>query len=149
MNPPIAESTLSETSIRLPEPDKENITVLTHQLPNEPILPWHHYDSPWLPDEAEAASEQVVSDDTENSEELSESPEVLSETEVSPTAVSPAVSESQLHEVASEGLPTVSEEADSAGMPHAPHGSTASSLAQSEADAAFLEHPALEEGPEL
>jgi hypothetical protein len=34
--------------ISLPEPDIENITVLTKSLPNEPILPWHHYDSPWL-----------------------------------------------------------------------------------------------------
>ncbi|MEO0536401.1 MAG: hypothetical protein AAF215_21310 [Cyanobacteria bacterium P01_A01_bin.123] len=34
--------------IRLPEPDADNITVLTENLPNQPILPWHHYDSPWL-----------------------------------------------------------------------------------------------------
>lgn len=33
--------------IALPEPDAENITVLTDKLPNTPILPWNHYDSPW------------------------------------------------------------------------------------------------------
>lgn len=38
--------------IRLPEPDNENITVLTHQLPNDPILPWNRYDSPWLAEES-------------------------------------------------------------------------------------------------
>jgi hypothetical protein len=86
MNPPIAESTLSETGIRLPEPDKENITVLTHQLPNEPILPWHHYDSPWLPDEM-----AEVTDDTTESENNDESTEALNEAgvEVGPTASEP------------------------------------------------------------
>lgn len=50
--------------IKLPEPDLRNITVLTRKLPNNPILPWNHYDSPWLetdeidePDETEAAQE--------------------------------------------------------------------------------------------
>jgi len=28
-------------------PDLDNVTVLTDSLPNNPILPWHHYDSPW------------------------------------------------------------------------------------------------------
>lgn len=37
----------SESKIALPEPDAENITVLTHKLPNKPILPWNRYDSPW------------------------------------------------------------------------------------------------------
>lgn len=34
--------------ISLPKPDVNNITVLTKNLPNEPVLPWHRYDSPWL-----------------------------------------------------------------------------------------------------
>lgn len=36
-----------EDSLALPEPDAENITVLTNKLPNKPILPWNRYDSPW------------------------------------------------------------------------------------------------------
>ncbi|MEB3359160.1 MAG: hypothetical protein VKK04_20705 [Synechococcales bacterium] len=39
---------LDSNRISLPEPDAENITVLTKALPNEPILPWHRFDSPWL-----------------------------------------------------------------------------------------------------
>jgi hypothetical protein len=37
-----------EKRVALPKPDVNNITVLTENLPNEPILPWHHFDSPWL-----------------------------------------------------------------------------------------------------
>jgi len=37
----------------LPEPDRANITVLTNILPNNPVLPWNRYDSPWLPEDAE------------------------------------------------------------------------------------------------
>ena len=37
----------------LPEPDPENITVLTKKLPNKPILPWNRYDSPWESSEEE------------------------------------------------------------------------------------------------
>jgi hypothetical protein len=47
------DSFVLEKRIRLPEPDMSNITVLTRQLPNEPILPWHRYDSPWLHPEVE------------------------------------------------------------------------------------------------
>lgn len=43
----------------LPKPDTNNITVLTESLPNEPILPWHHFDSPWLEkDETETSNEE-------------------------------------------------------------------------------------------
>jgi hypothetical protein len=38
----------------LPEPDPDNITVLSKKAPNRPILPWNRYDSPW--DEADAES---------------------------------------------------------------------------------------------
>ncbi|MBD2058826.1 hypothetical protein H6F88_22960 [Oculatella sp. FACHB-28] len=48
------DSSVLEKRIRLPEPDMSNITVLTRQLPNEPILPWHRYDSPWLNPESES-----------------------------------------------------------------------------------------------
>jgi hypothetical protein len=53
-----------ERRVTLPQPDVNNITVLTESLPNEPVLPWHHFDSPWLdrcPDEADEAA----SDDAE------------------------------------------------------------------------------------
>ncbi|WP_013322065.1 hypothetical protein [Gloeothece verrucosa] len=56
------------TRIELPEPDAENITVLTHKLPNKPILPWNRYDSPW----EESDSEQKATEQTEEKpEELS------------------------------------------------------------------------------
>ncbi|HEY9661502.1 MAG TPA: hypothetical protein V6C65_23845 [Allocoleopsis sp.] len=32
--------------VKLPEPDLKNITALTENLPNVPILPWNHYDNP-------------------------------------------------------------------------------------------------------
>jgi len=47
------QSTSTETQetpihrIDLPQPDAENITVLTDKLPNKPILLWNRYDSPW------------------------------------------------------------------------------------------------------
>ncbi|MBK4728377.1 hypothetical protein JJD41_00505 [Oxynema sp. CENA135] len=41
--------------IQLPEPDPDNITVLTNKLPNEPILPWNRYDSPWREPEEETS----------------------------------------------------------------------------------------------
>jgi len=36
-----------EDGFTLPAPDRDNVTALTDHLPNNPILPWHHYDSPW------------------------------------------------------------------------------------------------------
>ncbi len=38
----------SRRRVKLPAPDLQNITVLSRKLPNLPILPWNHYDSPWL-----------------------------------------------------------------------------------------------------
>lgn len=59
----------STQELRLPEPDPANITVLTKNLPNNPILPWNHFDSPWLEPEGETlepeASEELVEDLTE------------------------------------------------------------------------------------
>jgi hypothetical protein len=74
-------------SIRLPEPDLENITVLTHSLPNTPILPWNRYDSPW--DEAESEqspdstseSETKSKADGEDTENLDKVKEQESESE--------------------------------------------------------------------
>jgi hypothetical protein len=36
-----------EEGFKLPDPDMDNVTVLTENLPNNPILPWRNYDSPW------------------------------------------------------------------------------------------------------
>lgn len=52
--------------IELPQPDAENITVLTDKLPNKPILPWNRYDSPW---EESAAEHSTDSDSGEKQEE--------------------------------------------------------------------------------
>lgn len=58
----------------LPEPDVSNITVLTESLPNEPVLPWHHFDSPWLERDnvPEAAAETPSADalESETGEQL-------------------------------------------------------------------------------
>jgi len=44
---------LYRQSWRFPKPDLDNITVLAHNLPNKPILPWNKFDSPWLDAEAQ------------------------------------------------------------------------------------------------
>jgi hypothetical protein len=66
------ETTL-ERRVVLPEPDASNITVLTESLPNEPVLPWHHFDSPWLErDGEEELSETVKSPEAAAEAELTE-----------------------------------------------------------------------------
>ncbi|HEY9879585.1 MAG TPA: hypothetical protein V6D29_14100 [Leptolyngbyaceae cyanobacterium] len=65
--------TVLDKRISLPEPDIENITVLTKSLPNEPILPWHHFDSPWLEREEVATEEEpeaALKEETVDSEQL-------------------------------------------------------------------------------
>ncbi len=65
----------SGKSVNLPKPDRTNITVLTSKLPNKPILPWTHFDSPWLDkeEEEEASTEQETS--TENQDNQPEATE--------------------------------------------------------------------------
>lgn len=70
MNSNGADPTSTQKRVRLPEPDSENITVLTHELPNEPILPWHHYDSPWLPPEDGAETGEDAESDESKPVEL-------------------------------------------------------------------------------
>jgi hypothetical protein len=53
MNTNQDDTMLSRQSWRLPKPDLDNITVLAHNLPNKPILPWNKFDSPWLDTEAQ------------------------------------------------------------------------------------------------
>ena len=70
----------SGKQIRLPEPDADNITVLTKELPNEPILPWHHYDSPWLEGEEKhrvKAEHKAASDKTDAEESSEQKAEAL------------------------------------------------------------------------
>ncbi|NJM86500.1 MAG: hypothetical protein HC847_04100 [Hydrococcus sp. RU_2_2] len=50
-----------EVRIELPQPDAENITVLTDKLPNKPILPWNRYDSPWEESESEPEATEEFS----------------------------------------------------------------------------------------
>ncbi|GFE69889.1 hypothetical protein [Chroococcus sp. FPU101] len=52
----------SSIRIEIPEPDADNITVLTHKLPNKPILPWNHYDSPWEGSETEHENKELPED---------------------------------------------------------------------------------------
>ena len=64
MNSKQVDVTESGKSVNLPKPDPANITVLTTNLPNKPILPWTHFDSPWLEDEEkheEEGNEQLTS----------------------------------------------------------------------------------------
>ena len=54
------QDTILERRVALPEPDVSNITVLMESLPNGPVLPWHHFDSPWLErDDAESPDSDV------------------------------------------------------------------------------------------
>lgn len=62
MNTNQANTTPSGGHLTLPEPDPDNITVLTRNLPNKPILPWVHYDSPWREGAAENEDESQNTD---------------------------------------------------------------------------------------
>lgn len=50
--------------LRLPEPDRDNITVLLHNLPKDPVLPWNHYDSPWKSEDDRPLEEEATSEDS-------------------------------------------------------------------------------------
>jgi hypothetical protein len=69
--------------LNLPEPDPDNITVLTRNLPNTPILPWNHYDSPWQDSEVEAIEQEAdhSDQDIDNLEQHAENPEKLESAE--------------------------------------------------------------------
>lgn len=63
----------SGATLTLPEPDPDNITVLTRNLPNKPILPWNHYDSPWRDPEAEDTDKEAENlDQSESADETEE-----------------------------------------------------------------------------
>ena len=69
MNTNQANTTSSGGHLTLPEPDPDNITVLTRNLPNKPILPWVHYDSPWREGSAENEDESHNADEVDESSE--------------------------------------------------------------------------------
>lgn len=76
MNDKPVNTMLSGEHLTLPEPDPDNITVLTRNLPNKPILPWSHYDSPWQEAEdekteqdADTLQDETLDQSAENSEE--------------------------------------------------------------------------------
>lgn len=75
----------AEGTYRLPEPDLENVTVLTDGLPNNPILPWNHYDSPWQKPEEEEDLEEPTS-------------AIAQETEDPPAAIREEIEEGQEEE---------------------------------------------------
>jgi hypothetical protein len=59
--------------LRLPKPDAANITVITPNLPNKPILPWTHFDSPWLESEENHPQEEGKEDDQKSTVNTQES----------------------------------------------------------------------------
>lgn len=62
--------TTEEVHLELPEPDADNIAVLTDKLPNKPILPWNRYDSPW--EASEENSAEVQESDSSMTSEVTE-----------------------------------------------------------------------------
>lgn len=71
MNSKPVDTPASGENLSLPEPDPDNITVLTRNLPNKPIIPWNHYDSPWQEEEVKDGEQQAENseqNDVENQE---------------------------------------------------------------------------------
>jgi hypothetical protein len=67
--------------LRLPKPDPANITVLTPNLPNKPILPWTHFDSPWLESETQQSEESEESQTQESTESTDNNQEAINSSE--------------------------------------------------------------------
>lgn len=81
MNSQPIDTNESGETLTLPEPDPDNITVLTRNLPNKPILPWSHYDSPWQEGEEEKPDEEANPFE-QDSEKLEQGTESLEQKEV-------------------------------------------------------------------
>jgi hypothetical protein len=58
----VNDTEIGSRCLRLPKPDPANITVITPNLPNKPILPWTHFDSPWLESEGNQPEESQGED---------------------------------------------------------------------------------------
>ena len=99
--------------VTLPEPDPDNITVLTNKLPNKPILPWNHYDSPWKEEEEgeETEAEAPPEEETPSEEAIeavetvpeAETPVIEIETEVPANGKNTEYPESHLEESGDKG----------------------------------------------
>jgi hypothetical protein len=103
--------------LRLPEPDRDNITVLLHNLPKDPVLPWNHYDSPWKseddrPLENEAASLESAPEPESGSELSSEIPSLEDGTILAETSAEPAPESALEPSFASEKPQTIAPEED-------------------------------------
>lgn len=72
----------STKTIKLPNPDPDNITVLTEHLPNKPILPWNRYDS---------ELDEVVKEEEITEEVINCVAEVISEGDTLPNSESNSV----------------------------------------------------------
>lgn len=66
-----AQNQEEKEGFKLPDPDLDNVTVLTDSLPNNPIIPWHHYDSPWENSEEEE-EESTEAQEPSNNEKIEE-----------------------------------------------------------------------------
>jgi|GEM_PF-4940031 len=89
----VKDSVVDPPKTPLPEPDNDNITVLTSKLPNEPILPWNRYDSPWLESESPESEQPKQPEGAEGaggSEGAVGAGESAGGEEESPAATSPA-----------------------------------------------------------
>ena len=95
--------------VALPEPDPDNITVLTNKLPNKPILPWNRYDSPWKEEEegeeteTEAKSEEETQQEAVEAVPEAETPAIQVETEVQTNGKITESPESHLEESGDKG----------------------------------------------
>ncbi len=97
--------------LRLPEPDRENITVLLHNLPDAPVLPWNHYDSPWEGEEEanpeEASSDRVTDDESaevQPSESTGEASHTLEDPIADPSTIAFAPESAEPEDSAEESL---------------------------------------------
>lgn len=52
--------TSSQQKVQLPEPNADNIAVLAHNLPNKPILPWNHFDSPVINKQVDKREQKLL-----------------------------------------------------------------------------------------
>lgn len=100
--------------LTLPEPDPDNITVLTRNLPNTPILPWNHYDSPWQDSEAEATEQEAdrSDQDIDNLDQNAENLEELESTEAIAPEVTPLDGELDTTEVTAPAVTQLDERKD-------------------------------------
>ncbi|NRB08319.1 MAG: hypothetical protein HRU34_14850 [Richelia sp.] len=83
-NPTKTEPTDSANCIILPKIDACNITFITPKIPKKPILPWTHFDLPWLEEKEDEEEIQVSveqeAETEENQSDASTIPSNITET---------------------------------------------------------------------